>query len=125
VLHPDIFVLGLGALPVDPPAADGPVVDEGIFGELMTQLTLEASEDPSVATNAASGWAGDWFVTWEDGEGTCIRIAYEMDTAGDLDELEDAYTSWAEPRGATVERVGDDRVEVTSCSTSAAGSSPL
>ena len=33
----------------------------------------------------------------------------------DLDELEDAYTSWAEPRGATVERIGD-RLEVTSCS---------
>jgi hypothetical protein len=125
VLHPDAFLTGLGALPVDPPAADGPVVDEGLFGELMTQFTLDDSEEASVATNAASGWAGDWFVTWEDGEGSCIRIAYEMDTPGDLDELEDAYTSWAEPRGATVERMGSDRLEVTSCSASAAGTSPL
>jgi len=126
ILHVERFLEGVGALPVDPPAADGEVLDDGIFGELMTQYTLEDSEDLSVATNAASGWAGDWFVTWEDGEdSTCIRIAYEMETAADLDELQDAYTSWAEPRGATVERIGDDRVEVTSCSATAAASSPL
>lgn len=125
VVHVDLFLAGIGALPVDPPAADGDVVDEGLFGELMTQYTLEDSEDPSVAANAASGWAGDWYVTWEDGDDSvCIRIAYEMDTPADLDELEDAYTSWAEPRGATVERSGR-RLEVTSCSASAAASSPL
>jgi hypothetical protein len=64
-------------------------------------------------------------VTWEDSPGNvCIRIAYAMDTPTDLDELEDAYTSWAEPRGATVERLGD-QLEVTSCSASAGGTSPL
>jgi hypothetical protein len=125
VLHPDLFLAGIGALPVDPPAADGEVLDEGLFGELMTRITLETSEDPSVATNAASGWAGDWYVTWEDGpDSVCIRIAYAMDTGRDLDELEDAYTSWAAPRGATVERTGD-QLQVTSCSATAGGTSPL
>ena len=125
VLHVEAFLAGIGAVDVEPPAADGDIVDEGMFGELMTQFTLEDSEDVSVASNAASGWAGDRYVTWEDGdESVCIRIAYEMDTAADLDELEDAYTSWAEPRGATVDRTGD-RLEVTSCSASAAASSPL
>ena len=125
VLHVDRFLAGQDAVPVDPPAADGEVVDEGMFGELLTQLTLEDSEDPAVAANASSGWAGDRYVTWDESEeSTCIRIAYEMETTADVDELEDAYTSWAEPRGATVERRGD-RLEVTSCSASAAASSPL
>jgi hypothetical protein len=125
VLHPETFLAGIGALPVDPPMADGEVLDEGQFGELMTRITLGASEDPSVATNAASGWAGDWYVTWEDGDDSvCIRIDYAMDSDRDLDELEDAYTSWAAPRGATVERLGDI-LEVTSCSAAAGGTSPL
>lgn len=125
VLHPDSFLRGWSTTVVDAPDADGQVVDEGVFGELMTQFTLEDSEGPAVAANASSGWAGDHYVIWEDGGGSsCIRIAYEMQTDKDLEELEDAYTSWAAPRGATVERVGE-RVEVTSCASSAAGSSPL
>jgi hypothetical protein len=125
VLHVDAFLGGIDAVPVDPPTADGEVVDSGMFGELMTQLTLEDNQDPSVATNAASGWAGDQYVTWQDGpDNVCIRIAYAMDTKDDLDELDDAFTDWAAPKGASVERTGD-RLVVTSCSASAAGSSPL
>jgi hypothetical protein len=125
VLHPDMFLAGIGAVPVDPPTADGDVVDTGQFGELLTQYTLEDSEDQLVASKAATGWAGDHYVTWQDGpDSVCIRIAYAMDTPKDLDELEDAYTSWSEPRGATVERVGD-QLQVTSCSALAGGASPL
>jgi hypothetical protein len=125
VLHLDAFINGIGALDVEPPEADGEVLDDGIFGELLTHITLADSEDFTDASNAASGWAGDWFVTWEESPGSpCIRIAYEMATDGDLEELEETYTSWAAPRGATVERVGD-RLEVTSCAAAAGGSSPL
>lgn len=126
VLHVDAFLSGVGALVVEPPPADGEVVDEGMFGELMTRFTLEDSEDPVVAADAATGWAGDRFVTWADGEDSvCIRIDYVMEDDLELAELEDAYAAWAAPRGATVERVGADVLEVTSCSAAAGGSSPL
>lgn len=124
VLHPDLFFANTQPLPVDKPKADGKEIEDQMFGELMTRLTLEDGA-AAEAVKAGEGWGGDWYVLWEDGDNgaACIRIAYKMTTPRDLDELESAYTTWAEDQahqGAEISRT-DDGLEVTSCSAAPAG----
>ena len=61
-------------------------------------------------TEGVPEWVGDRYVVWEEGDGTCVRIAY----VGDLDELEDALATWEDRTGGRIERV-DDTVTVTGC----------
>ncbi len=127
VIHPERYLAHDERVEVAKPKADGQETDDGVFGELLTIVTLEDVLDPAVAQKAANGWAGDWYVVWgQDGGGSCIRIDYKMKTPADLDDLKKAYTSWAATHtGAKVESVGSDIVEVTSCSgASGGGKSP-
>lgn len=123
VIHPEDYLDGKLAIDVPHPQADGELIDEGVFGELMTAYTLEDEIDPTAAGAAAQGWDGDWFVAWKDGDGgSCIRINYRMESPTDLTELQDAYEEWAKAKPkATVEKTGPDALTVTSCTTQAGG----
>ncbi|MBI2704667.1 MAG: hypothetical protein HYX32_05170 [Actinobacteria bacterium] len=117
VLHPDKYATREVRTPVAPPPADGPLIDDGVIGELGTLLILRESDSVGgAAVAAAAGWAGDWFVLYAQGSNLCVRIDYVMDTARDLAELKSALTDWAAgQRGRTVQSPEVGKVRVTSC----------
>lgn len=121
VMHPERYFAGDVRAEVAKPKSEGKdqkEFDDGVFGELMTRATLEAVLPPTDSAKAADGWAGDWYVTWEgENKSSCIRIDYKMLTALDLADLKNAFTKWGSGRpGVKVQPVGDDMLEVTSCS---------
>jgi len=126
VLHADRYFAHDERVPVDKPDADGEQFAEGVFGEEMTRLMLANDADQSEADVAAEGWAGDWYVAWDDGAGgSCIRIHFRMKTTQDLTELEEALAKWVQAGGGrgTVERGDEDSeiIELTSCSSAGGG----
>lgn len=98
VLHPDRYLAGERPRPVDRPAADGEVFDEGEIGQLFLQLMLASGLDAGDARRAADGWGGDRFVAWREGERTCLRAVFVMDTPADTAELRSALSRWAAGR---------------------------
>lgn len=115
VIDPAAYLAGEGRQAVPAPPADGEVVDEGAYGQLALALTLDEVLDVQTAREAAFGWGGDAYVAWDEGERTCVRVVFAMDTPRDLVELGDALAEWAEAHGsATVEPAGD-QVTLTAC----------
>ncbi|NNE72188.1 MAG: hypothetical protein HKN26_00825 [Acidimicrobiales bacterium] len=102
-------------LEVAPPPADGEIAEDGVVGQLVIDIMLTAEIGSTQANQAAEGWGGDWFVSWDEGGVTCVRVDVAGDTATDTDELEGAFTQWATRRpDATVERFAE-LVRVTTC----------
>ena len=115
VVDVDAFDEGEGAIDVPPPPADGPVVEEGIFGQVLIEILLINDVGAGLGISAGEGWGGDWFVSWDQGDDTCLRVDMVGDTDRDTDELFDGFSRWVQGRaGASAERV-DDRVRLTAC----------
>ena len=119
VLHPEKFAVREPVVPLDEPPADGTLLWAGVTGEYTTGQMLGAVLPDDWADSAAAGWGNDkgviWMQTPDEGGLTCLRIAYAMDTAVDLDELEDAFLVWAqEGENRVVGRQGDTLI-VQSC----------
>ena len=94
---------------------------EGISHLALAMLDQEGLGD------AAEGWGGDWYVAWDNPDGTsCIRADF-AGVDGDANaELADALSEWAASAGdAIVEEVPDGLVRLTSCTTSAVGGGGL
>jgi hypothetical protein len=119
VLHPDRFLNGPGPVTVAEPAAGGAVFDRGTVGELGLDLLLEdlarnGALSPAQARAATTGWAGDRYVAWAQGDGYCLRDRLAAQTAEDAAALTTALQRLAASRpGMTVE-VGAGPV-LTSC----------
>lgn len=97
---------------LDPPPAGGQVVDEGRLGELLTRLWL--------GRLAASGWGGDYYVAWIDGDGRrCIIVDMVSDTEADRDDLRAAAEAWvaegADRATDTVPVESGSALRVTGC----------
>ena len=116
VIDPDAYVSGEGPIEVPAPPADGEVVEEGIFGQLTIEILLGVAVGRGDAFEAGDGWGGDWFVSWEDGSRTCLRVDIVGDTAADTDELEAGLATWAAQRPAATSELVDGRVRLTTCS---------
>jgi len=116
VLDPTTYVpVPEPAVAVPEPQADGEVEDQGVFGAAGVAVTLADAVSADTARLAAAGWGGDRYVTWADGDRTCVRLDVVGDTPGDTQELRDAWTQWAgEQDDARVEDA-EGRVVVTSC----------
>ena len=101
---------------VEPPPADGEVVEEGVFGPLVFQTIFESTSG-NRAVEVLDGWEGDWFVVWEDGDTTCLRVDVLLEDADDVDDLVDVMDAWADERGsrASAERTDDDLARMTAC----------
>ncbi len=118
VIHPERYLNGLEATDVDPPPApDGvEVFDEGVFGELVLAMLLRDEIGQGDALRAADNWAGDWYISWDEGDRTCLRV--DVATFGDdasEEELRDAIETWADAQDdASVRNVGD-LVRLTVC----------
>ncbi len=115
VIEPDRYLAGEEALLVPPPAADGEIIDQGSYGQLTLLITLGDVIDRETAREAADGWGGDAYVAWNEGEGTCVRAAFGMDTPADLDELVDAWQAWAEEQPDAEVTTAAGLVTVTAC----------
>ena len=102
---------------VEAPAADGEIVDEGTLGQIMLQLLLEqVGIFGAQAEDAASGWGGDRYVTWNTGDRrSCIRVNVTMDSNQDLLELTNALQSWTRAHGSASLAVVADRLTLDAC----------
>jgi hypothetical protein len=101
---------------VNPPKADAVAFKTGVFGQVVLQSMLLSVVAQRVAETAASGWAGDWFVAWNESNRSCLRVDFVMDSAKDTTELRDALTKWAQSRPSAKVANAGDAVELTTCS---------
>lgn len=116
VMHPERFLAGEEARPVDPPEPGGRSVDSGTMGELGLLLVLDQVVDRATADRAAEGWGGDEYVAWRASRRTCVRWNIVMDTPTDTSELLAALSSWAGRHDRATVALGDgNRVTVTNC----------
>ena len=80
-------------------AVEGPdgveVLDEGDFGSASLMLVLASRIDALDALDAALGWDGDAYLSYQQDGRTCVDllVAGEDDTAAT--RLRDAFTAWA------------------------------
>jgi hypothetical protein len=116
VLHPERYLENELAVPVAVPPAEGEIIDEGVFGELMLGI-LVANGTGIGDPDAVDGWGGDQYVAWGRPDGsTCVRVDVAADTEADLDELGAALADAARfLPDMTVERPSPGSVRFTSC----------
>lgn len=101
---------------VEPPVADGEIVDQGEIGFWGIVLLLEDELGQAEAVPLAEGWGGDWYVAWKRGDDTCVRGTIVMDSASDLGELVAGLEQWADAQpDAQIDATGD-RVTYEACS---------
>jgi hypothetical protein len=100
---------------VQPPDAPAEVFDQGVLGLWGIVLLLEDELGQPDAFAAAQGWGGDWYVAWREGDRTCVRNTFVMDTADDLRQLASGLEDWAAAQDdAEVDRA-EASVTLTSC----------
>lgn len=118
VFEPDRYEQREPAVDVDPPSADGEVVDRGALGALVIDITVEGGTRSVLGrglSDAATGWGGDAFVSWRDAEDrSCVRFRVVGDTPADTDELRQAFARWEVGPGAELGDAGD-AIEVSVC----------
>jgi hypothetical protein len=96
------------------PPADGDVIEEGVFGQIILQIMLDGSAGQRSA-DLVEGWEGDWFVAWNDGDTTCVRVDVLLEDPGRVDDLVDAFDVFAHNRGGEGTRTNDDLARLTVC----------
>ena len=114
VLHPEKFFAGEGPKRIADPTPDKASTSKGVVGELILRLLMATAVRADEAMAAAAGWGGDRYVSWTEGDVTCVRAAFVMDSAADAEDLRDALTKWAARQKRATVSVGDPLV-LTSC----------
>jgi len=97
---------------VDVPKADGKAFDDGEIGQLFLVLMLRSELSDDAARQAATGWGGDRYVAWRDGDRTCVRMDFVMDNPSETDELVRALRDWAGKRRGAASAAGSS---LTTC----------
>jgi hypothetical protein len=105
--------------------AEAEVIDQGTMGAVELYVVLAERIDPHVALDAADGWAGATFVSYEAGDRTCVRVLVDGDTTEDDRQLRSALTAWVQAApaatDASVQDLGPGRTQVESCDPGTAG----
>jgi hypothetical protein len=115
IAEPGTYLTPTRTATVSVPAADGPVLDSGIYGYASLVETLEPVVGTDEAEVAASGWSSDAYVLWDAGGGrSCVRATFVMRTAADLAQLASSLADWAAVRRAQMTR-GFGSVGFTAC----------
>jgi len=97
IITPDDYTRDL-PVPVDIPAVTVPGYElqtTSVWGEEGFRVLLNQGTGVDTMPEAADGWGGDSYHQWFDGTNTALLIVYEGDTAGDVDELEEALLAFA------------------------------
>jgi hypothetical protein len=122
VLDPMTYLAGEPAVelaPPAPPADAGEPIDEGQLGALDIYLILAERIDPLVALDAADAWGNAQYVTYDDGQRTCVRAAARGATSDGDGQLLAAFEDWvaASPPAAdaSVEASDAGNVVLESC----------
>jgi hypothetical protein len=102
---------------------DAEVLDEGDFGAASLLLVLGSRIDPREALDAALGWAGDAYVSYEESGRVCIDLRVVVDEEGDVAELQEALTAWAAagPAGAAEVTPDPEGAHLHACDPGGAG----
>jgi len=106
VLDPVRYLKGDKPNAVPTPAADGTAFDDGEIGQFLLALMLRSELDDEEARTAADGWGGDHYVAWREGDRTCMRMDFVMDTPRDTAELSAALAEWADARKGAADATG-------------------
>lgn len=114
LFEPGAYFDGEGAVPVETPPADGPVVVEGVIGASGFYEMLLVG-DPARAGDAARDWGGDRYVAWSDGERDCVRIDVAADGPDALERLRSSLERYAAVHGDARVTDVDGLVRVTAC----------
>lgn len=116
MIFPASYLAGQPALDVTTPVADGPQVDAGTLGQVGLILLLASAIDEEEAINAAVGWGGDRYVTWQDGPMDCTRFVVRMDDPYLGQDVRRALSEWADNARVDASVVAhDEETQVTSC----------
>jgi hypothetical protein len=115
ILSPETWIAGELATDVPEPDAGGEVVDSGTYGQWALHITLVGEVGQRAAADAARGWGGDAYVAWRDGERTCVRARFAMDTDDDLAELTAALEEWTVAHDDAALEREPGRVGFTAC----------
>lgn len=128
ILHPDKYLSGEGAIPVelaDQTAALGDgwtLAWDVTLGEFYLREQIDSELAPSRANRGAAGWGGDRFHVYTNGDQVASALRVVWDTPEDADEFNDIYAAYADSRfggeavqgcwsnadGALCLRAGDD-----------------
>ena len=106
VLEPSRYLRGDKPRPVPMPRADGPAFDDGEIGQLFLVLMLRSELGLDAAVRAAKGWGGDRYVAWRDGDRSCVRMDFVMDSPKETDELVKSLREWAAARKGSATAAG-------------------
>ena len=93
VLLPDAYINQIAPVVVPVPKADGTIVDQGTFGELLLFTILQTAVPRSDAQRATGQWRGDSYVVWKSGERTCARLTIAVEGPGA--RISEALRVWA------------------------------
>ncbi len=111
VIDVDKLFAAEGAIPVDAPPADGVVLDQGMFGELMLRLVVSQTLGQARARRASAGWGGDHYVVWQQGAEYCLRADFAADSPDDLKEMNNAL----DRHRGEADQLADDRTAARPC----------
>ena len=108
-------------VPVPIPATDGVVVDEGTLGALMLYLMVFEAAGVTEASSLSSGWGGDAYVVYEEGDRVCVTVDVVGDSAFDSELIASSLGTYARASSAeaSVEMLGGGTPRLTSCATPA------
>jgi hypothetical protein len=70
------------------------VQEQGTFGSPAWYLVLAERIDPTVAFQAALGWAGDRYAVYEQGHTACTRLVFRGRTSRDETRMRKAIDAW-------------------------------
>ncbi len=107
------------AVPVALPPADGTVTDSGTWGQYLLSLIIDDGLTLDKVDPATVGWAGDGYVTWQNGTTDCIRLDTQMDTSDEATAVQTALNTWASgpfaPAQVAITSTGPTTVRLTAC----------
>lgn len=98
IMHPQKYLDGEVALPVDlsavDPGAGWEMVWDTTLGEFyLREYLRQFTEYDTAAQRAASGWGGDAFRVWRNGDDLAFTLRIVWDTPKDASEFEEVYTA--------------------------------
>lgn len=112
IYHPSKYLEGEAPLAVVLPEiglGGYEVADVGSFGEFGMRALLSGGPSSSQQLQAATGWGGDRYRTWFNGEDIVMLLMIEGDNAREAAELNEALSRWALTRLPVGAGLADNR----------------